>query len=205
MLHLRLLKYCSPLDQLTEGKQRWKEAGAIAMDGRANVAFQHLRDTFANALFLRHYDPNEKLCLKTDALGYGLGAVLLQQDQDGHWRPVAFWSRKLTHSEQNCKVHDQELLAIVAAMKQWRHYLEGSLHTIAVFTDHNNLKGFMKQKELNSRQARWALKLAAYDFEIFHRAGKLNPADAPSRRLDYKGASPLNTKLLLTLQNKLAL
>ena len=90
-------------------------------------------------------------------------------------------------------------------MKQWRHYLEGSNHCIEVLTDHNNLKGFMKQKELNSRQARWALKLAAYDFEIFHRAGKLNPADAPSRRPDYEGSSPLNTKLLPTLQNKLAL
>ena len=63
----------------------------------------------------------------------------------------------------------------------------------------------MKQTELNSRQARWALKLAAFDFEIFHRAGKLNPADAPSRRPDYEGAPPLNTTLLPTLQNKLAL
>lgn len=63
----------------------------------------------------------------------------------------------------------------------------------------------MKQKELNSRQARWALKLVAYDFEIFHRAGKLNPADAPSRRPDYEGPSPLNIKLLSTLQNKLTL
>ena len=63
----------------------------------------------------------------------------------------------------------------------------------------------MKQKELNSRQARWALKLAAYDFEISHRAGKTNPADPPSRRPDYEGVSPLNTKLLPTLQNKLTL
>ena len=47
--------------------------------------------------------------------------------------------------------------------------------------------------------------MAAYDFEIFHRAGKLNPADAPSRRPNYEGASPLNTKLLPTLQNKLTL
>ena len=63
----------------------------------------------------------------------------------------------------------------------------------------------MKQKELNFRQARWALKLVAYDFEIFHRAGKLNPTNAPSRRSDYEDLSPLNIKLLSTLQNKLAL
>ena len=38
-----------------------------------------------------------------------------------------------------------------------------------------------------------------------HRAGKTNPADAPSRRPDYKGPSPFNTTLLPTLQAKLAL
>ena len=195
----------APLTDLLKGSKDGKKPGPLQWTEGADVAFRHLRDTFASAPFLRHYDPNEKLRLETDASGYGLGAVLSQQDQDGHWRPVAFWSRKLIPAEQNYEVHDQELLAIVAAMKQWRHYLEGSPYTIAVLTDHNNLKGFMKQKELNSRQARWALKLAAYDFEIFHRAGKLNPADAPSRRPDYEGASPLNTKLLPTLQNKLAL
>ena len=63
----------------------------------------------------------------------------------------------------------------------------------------------MKQKELNFRQARWALKLVAYNFEIFHRVGKLNSTDTSSRRLDYEDSSPLNIKLLLTLQNKLAL
>ena len=63
----------------------------------------------------------------------------------------------------------------------------------------------MKQKELNFRQARWALALAAYDFEIFHRPDKTNPTDGSSRRSDYEGTSPLNTRLLPTLQNKLAL
>ena len=63
----------------------------------------------------------------------------------------------------------------------------------------------MKLKGLTPRQARWALKLAAYDFEITHRAGKTNPADPPSRRPDYEGASPYNTTLLPTLQNKLSL
>ena len=68
-----------------------------------------------------------------------------------------------------------------------------------VLTDYNNLRGFMKLKELTPRQARWALKLAAYDFEMIYRTGKTNPADLLSRRLDYEGVSPLNTILLPTL------
>jgi hypothetical protein len=40
-------------------------------------------------------------------------------------------------------------------------------------------------KNFHRRQARWALELAAFDFVIFHRRSKDNPADRPSRRPDY--------------------
>ena len=41
------------------------------------------------------------------------------------------------------------------SFKHWRHYLEGSLHQIIVYSDHNNLQGFMKLTHLNDRQAKW--------------------------------------------------
>ena len=47
--------------------------------------------------------------------------------------------------------------------------------------------------------------MIAYDFEIFHKSEKINFADEPSRRLNYKKTSTLNIKLLSSLQNKLAL
>ena len=72
----------------------------------------------------------------------------------------------MIQAEQGYETHDAELLAIVMAFKQWRHYLEGSQYPIEVITDHNNLKYFMTTKELNGRQARWALRLAAFDFMI---------------------------------------
>jgi len=93
----------------------------------------------------------------------------------------------------------------VEAFKHWRHYFEGAAHAIEVLTDHNNLRGFMKVKTLNGRQARWATLLATFDFEIKHRSGKTNPADAPSRRPDYEPSeSPIDTQLLPSLQAKLA-
>ena len=63
----------------------------------------------------------------------------------------------------------------------------------------------MKQKKLNFKQARWALTLITYDFEIFHRSKTRNSTNESSRRLDYEEISSLNIKLLSTLQNKLAL
>jgi hypothetical protein len=44
----------------------------------------------------------------------------------------------------------------------------------------------MRQPKINGRQARWLVYLTPYDFIIKHRLGLLNPANGPSRRLDYK-------------------
>src|ERR1700724_490306 len=77
-------------------------------------------------------------------------------------------------------------MAIVKCFKHWCHYLEGSQHTIEVWSDHQNLQGFMKQPKINGRQARWLVYLTLYDFIIKHRPGILNPADGLSRRSDYK-------------------
>ena len=50
-------------------------------------------------------------------------------------------------------------------------------------TDHNNLRFFLEQKELNERQQKWVSKVQAYDFEIEYVKGKNNVvADALSRR-----------------------
>ena len=198
-------RIAGPLTGLLKGSKGGKKSGPFEWPESAELSYRHLRDIFMSAPLLIHYDPKKKIRMETDASNFALAGIISQQDDDGNWRPVAFMSRKMIPAEQNYETHDQELLAIVQAFKTWRHYLEGSTETIEVWSDHNNLRGFMKQKELNSRQARWALALAAFDFEIFHRPGKTNPADGPSRRPDYEGTSPDKTTLLPTLQNKLAL
>ena len=67
----------------------------------------------------------------------------------------------------------------------------------------------MLQMTLNSRQARWLLQLAPYDFTIHYRKGSLNPADGLSRRPDYVEDEDLPettvSKLMPTLENKVKL
>ena len=63
----------------------------------------------------------------------------------------------------------------------------------------------MTKKELNSKQARWAQILAAYDFKIFHRSNNKSSANDPSRRFNYERISSLKIMLLLALRNKLTL
>jgi hypothetical protein len=196
-------KITVPLTSLLQGSKNGKKTGPFLWNEEAAEAFRRLREAFTPGVILIHFDPTLRIRVETDASGFAISGILSQL-KEGQWRPVAFYSRKLQGAELNYETHDSELLAIVVAFKQWRHYLEGSAHTIEVLTDHNNLRGFMNVKALNGRQARWAVALAPYDFTIIHRAGKTNPADAPSRRPDYEvGANASLTRLLPTLQHKL--
>ena len=89
-------------------------------------------------------------------------------------------------AERNYPIHDKELLAIIHAFKQWRHYLLATKFQVTVFSDHYSLEVFVGTKKLSPRQARWAEFLAPFNFEIKYMPGKETvKADAFSRRPDY--------------------
>jgi transposase InsO family protein len=178
-----------PLTDLLKGGKAGKFAGGFVLTDAASTAFRELKQAFTSAPMLRHYDPEKPIQVETDASGFAVAGVLRQPGDDpvqAHWHPVAFYSRKMTAAERNYGAGDAEMLAIVMAFKNWRHYLEGAAQRITVISDHDNLRSFMSTKELTRRHARWWERLSAFDFTITYRAGRLNPADPPSRRPDYE-------------------
>jgi hypothetical protein len=93
-------------------------------------AFLKLKVLFheENTPIMRHYDPDRSAIVETDSSDFTLGAVLSQQHEDGCLHPVAFLSKKLAPAELNYEIYDKEMLAIVRAFQEWRHYLQGAKH-----------------------------------------------------------------------------
>ncbi|WVZ52480.1 LOW QUALITY PROTEIN: hypothetical protein U9M48_003534 [Paspalum notatum var. saurae] len=111
-----------------------------------------------------------------DASGSGLDCVLMQEG-----RVIAYASCQLRKHEVNYPTHDLELLAVVHALKKWRHYLLGN--TCHIYTDHKSLKYIFTQPEINMRQRRWLELMKDYDLDIHYHPGKSNVvADALSRK-----------------------
>lgn len=142
-------------------------------------AFEKLKQALISAPVVVAPLPGTNFVVMTDASDVAIGAVLLQ-DQGKGLQVIAFESRKLNPHERNYAVHEKEMLAIVYALRTWRHYLFGE--KILVLTDHQSCKYFETQKNLTGRQGRWAELLAEFDKEIRYRPGKYNEvADALSR------------------------
>jgi ribonuclease HI len=89
-------------------------------------------------------DMEKSFSIYYDASSQGLGCVLMQ---DG--RVVAYASRQLRKHEVNYPTHDLELVAVVHALKIWRHYIMGK--RCELYTDHKSLKYIFTQLNLNLR------------------------------------------------------
>lgn len=141
---------------------------------------EQLKAALSSAPFIVPPNPDLPYTITTDASDYAIGAVITQDHGHGP-QPVAFESRKLTPTEINYPTHDKELLAIVHAVKKWRHYVEGT--KFKVITDHNSLKYFATQPELSRRQVRWMMLVQHFNMDIAYAPGSTNiVADALSRR-----------------------
>nr|XP_033494296.1 uncharacterized protein LOC117264451 [Epinephelus lanceolatus] len=129
-------------------------------------------------------DPSLQFVVEIDASDTGVGAVLSQRSpEDQKIHPCAYFSRRLTPAETNYDVGNRELLAVVLALQEWRHWLEGSIHPFVVWTDHKNLSYLQSARRLNSCQAWWALFLGRFQFTLPHRPGSWNvKPDALSRQ-----------------------
>lgn len=159
----------APLHRLTAKnmKFRWTE--------ECEESFVTIKEKLMTAPVLTCPDFSKPFEVHCDASGYGLGAVLSQED-----RPVAYASRSLAKAERKYTTTELECLAVVWAVEHFRGYLEG--YKFTVVTDHASLLWLHRLKEPCGRLGRWCVRLQQYDFEIIHRKGKEHEApDALSR------------------------
>jgi hypothetical protein len=106
-----------PLSDLLKGRPQTLQWTAAAQE-----SFQKVKRLLAALVPLQHPSPTAELSLATDASDTHIGGVM-QQKSSSHWRPLGFFSRKLTDTESRYSTFDHELL--VAAIKHFRHFCEG--------------------------------------------------------------------------------
>lgn len=173
-----------PLFLLTTGKAtlKWK-------DEHEQIR-QKIISTLTDAPVLMIYDPEHPVELHTDASADGYGAILFQR-VDNKLYVVEYFSKRTTPAESRYHSYELETIAVVNAIKHFRHYLQGRKFTVV--TDCNSLKASRNKIDLTPRVHRWWAYLQAFDFDIVYREGKnMSHVDFLSRNPSSQIESPVN-------------
>ena len=121
-----------PLHALTGNTEfRWED--------EQQKAFEQLKESICSKPVVAIYDPEAPIRVEVDSSDFANGGIISQYIND-HWRPIAFRSQSLSDTQRNYEIYDKELLAIISALRDWRHYLMG--HDFEIWTDHQNLQYF---------------------------------------------------------------
>ena len=181
----------SPLRDLLSSKNEWHWGQA------QETAFQRLKNDMSQAPVLAHYCPEKDTIVSADASSYGLGAVLLQVQDDGSTKATAYASRFLTFTEQRYAQIEKEALATTWACEKFADYILGKEFKIEA--DHKPLIPLLGSKclqDLPPRIQRFRMRLMRYSYQIVHVPGKdLTTADTLSRAPLHRSLTKEETKL----------
>ena len=115
--------------------------------------------------------------LETNASNFGIGVVLMQQEQ-----PISYFSKKLPLRMQQASAYVRELYAIVV-VKKWRQYFLGRRFIIRIAQ--KSLYALLNQVIQTLEQQQYLAKLLGYQYSIVYKPGRENrAADALSRKQD---------------------
>ena len=138
-----------PLTDLTKSKQPfiWGE--------EQQQAFDALKQALITAPILAHPDTSKPYTLYTDASNKAIGAILVQKDNEGVERVIAYLSHKLSGAQLRWPTIEKEAFGVVYALKKFHPYLWGAIFEI--HTDHKPLKSLFTAEIRNTKLQRWAI------------------------------------------------
>ena len=175
-----------PIRDLLSEKNFWSWGQA------QDKAFKQIKQCLISPPVLALYDTNKKTKITNDASSYGLGGVVLQQQDDDTWKPVAYFSRALTNTEMHYSQIEKECLAFTWLCERASDYILGK--PIVGETDHKPLVPMLMTNcldQLPPRIQRFRMRLMRFNIqEMIHVPGKnMYTSDTLSRMMTKETAS----------------
>ena len=117
-------------------------------------AVDKLKEALASSPVLRLFDPSRPVQIRLDACkkGRGLGAILLQPDDNGDWHPIEYFSKSLSDSERNYSATELECKALHDSLVHWHMYVNCG-KPVDVYSDHNALQYMVNKATATSMGA----------------------------------------------------
>ena len=171
-------KIAKPLNDLLEGEASKLKSEELELTPEALKAFEELKMKCMTAPLLVFADFKKPFRLETDTLKEGLGAILLQELDDGQYHLVAFASQELKGRELKYHSSKLEFLALKwAVTEQFHEYLQYQPFTVC--TDNNLLTYILMTPNLDALGHCWVVALAGYNMKLEYLKGLTRKSPMP--------------------------
>ena len=137
-------------------------------------AYHKLKAILTSYPILRSPNFSKPFELSVDASDVGVGAMLVQPDDNRIKHPGAYHSKKLNSAQQKYSTIEKETLGLIMTLEHFEVYLSCTPNPIKILTDHNPLLFLQRYKNKNRRLMRWSLILQEWDIDINHIPGREN-------------------------------
>lgn len=166
---------------ITDSKKNDKRE--IAWTTEAVNAFELTKKALVDATLLSHPSFDAETRLVTDASDFSMGAAL-EQNIDGSWKPLAFFSRKFSSTQVKYSTYDRELTAVYESIRVFKYFLKG--RNFRIVTDHKPLIYAFRQRadKASPRQRRQLSYISQFTSCFEYLAGSDNIVADPLSRVD---------------------
>ena len=149
--------------------------GPVQLPSEAQEAVPVLKKKIQMAPVLIFPDFDKPFLLETDTSKEGLGMILSQKQDDGHYHPITFGSHSLTPSEKNYLSSKLKFLVLKWSITEhFKGYLAYALFVICM--DNNPLTYVLTTPNLDALGNRWVGTLASFEFTLEYQKGADNGA-----------------------------
>lgn len=128
-------------------------------------AFKKLKRRLVFVLILAHFVPKKQVEIHIDASTVGVGAVLIQKNQDTE-HAVSYASKAHNKAQKNYGATELELYAVIFAVEKFQYYLSTDI-TFEVTTDHSAIRTLLRSKNFSGSFARWILRLSLFNSKLY--------------------------------------
>ncbi|KAI1004419.1 hypothetical protein K3495_g3793 [Podosphaera aphanis] len=151
----------------------------VQLNIEAINSYNRIKEPLSSAPVVQKFDWKLPVVLESDASQQFIGSALLQphlhskpEKKQSLLHPVAYFSRKLSETQQRYSSQERELLGILLSLQHWRHWVQGG--DVTVVTDHESLKSLQTKAEQPPRMLRFLDTIEHYNVRILFRPGKAN-------------------------------
>ena len=183
----------APLTELTKGMKK----GSRPWSDQAQSVFDQIKQAVLHAQALTWPNERDPLVLYTDASDVGVGAILVQL-QDNVEKPISCFSKTFTDTASRWSTIEKECFALFASVLTFQSHLLG--RPFIIKTDHKNL--VYLQSSVVPKVIRWRLRLLEFNFLISHLHGADNVVADSSSRAFFHRADELVSDAIISDDEK---